>query len=334
MASYAEENRQQCLTALKCWYITGATASGKTQAGIELAQQLGAEIISLDSMAIYRGMDIGTAKPSAEQRALVPHHMLDIADPNEAFSVNQFRSQAQTLLEDLQQRGREVVFVGGSALYLKAMLRGIFEGPPANWEFRQAVENELKSVGIGPLYQRLQQVDPVAAQKLHPHDKRRIIRALEVYTTTGTPISHLQNQFEFSTPPDKCKVFTLRHPRADLHERIEQRVGEMFDAGLVDEVRQLLERWGELGRTASQAVGYREVIEYLAGISDEPGNAGNEEALAETQRQVLYRTRRFARHQETWFRGLQECRILDLGPEDQPQDIVSRILQAADRPMC
>ncbi len=307
-------NRENVQLALGCWYITGATASGKTLVSLALAKQLDAEIISLDSMAIYRGMDVGTAKPSLDQRQEIPHHLIDILDPVETFSVSQYRDRSLDTIRSIRDRGKQVVFVGGTALYLKALLRGIFDGPPADWEFRGEIEKELQHVGLSELYRRLQLVDPLAADKLHPNDKRRIIRALEVYRLTGQPISHLQTEFDDGHSPESCKVFTLRHTPPVLHERIQQRVEWMFEHGLVDEVKTMLARWGQLGQTAAQAVGYREVIEHLTGKRD----------LNETKELVLFRTRRFARHQETWFRGLRECRILDL-----PDSISAR--QQAER---
>ena len=312
--------KQQIELALNCWFVTGATASGKTDVSIVLADRLDAEIISLDSMAIYRGMDVGTAKPSHEQRQTVPHHMIDVVDPCESFSVNQYRIRALVMIQQIRERGKEVIFVGGTALYLKALLRSLFSGPAADWAFRNEIEQELQSVGeelgLQQLHQRLTQIDPLSAHKLHPNDKRRMIRALEVYHATGQPLSHQQNEFEEGHSSDACKVFTLRHERSVLHERIQQRVTWMFDNGLVEEVERLLKQWGQLGPTASQAVGYREIIEYLSAGSD----------LQETQRQVLYRTRQFARHQETWFRGLSEGRILDLPIDVEIDAVVEQIL--------
>jgi tRNA dimethylallyltransferase len=293
-----------------CWFLSGATAAGKTQVGLELAERLGAEIISLDSMALYRGMDIGTAKPTAAQRARVPHHLLDILDPTEEFSVSQYLAAAEAKVNEIRARGREPLFVGGTPLYLKTLLRGIFEGPPADWEFRRAVEEEAQRVGVAELHKRLEQVDPVAASKLHPHDKRRIVRALEVYRVTGQPISHLQLQFDEGRPAAQRRVFVLQWPRDVLHRRIEARVNGMFAAGLVDEVKRLLKHYGGLGRTASQAVGYREVIEHLDGKTD----------LDETVRRVGARTRQFARRQETWFRSLSECRFTPMEEEFDPQE--------------
>ena len=303
--------------AKNCWFLTGATASGKSKTSLELAKLVGAEIISLDSMAIYRGMDIGTAKPPVEDRGDVPHHLIDIRDPNETFSTSQYRDASLETIEQIRSRGKEVLFVGGTALYLKALLRGMFEGPPADWEFRKKVEKEVEESGGEFLHERLQMVDPVAAHNIHPNDHRRIIRALEVFTTTGKPISHWQMEFDDPTPAQQCRVFAIRHPREILHQRIEQRVGAMFESGLIDEVRGLLEKHGELSHTAAQAVGYREVIEHLNGDHTED----------ETRELVLVRTRRFARHQETWFRNLTECRWVDLEVDFDPAAVASQIVK-------
>ena len=298
------KNEQQCLEARKCWFVTGATASGKTAVSLALAKRLDAEIISLDSMAIYRGMDIGTAKPTAETQSLVPHHLIDIRDPNETCSVSEYRELAMEKVDEIHSRGKKVLFVGGTALYLKTLLRGMFDGPPADWEFRKQIEAEVENVGDAALHERVASVDPVAAHKLHVNDRRRLIRALEVYKLTGKPISHWQMEFADGVDASECKVFSLRHPRPILHERIETRVDQMFEAGLIDEVRGLLERWTDLSHTAAQAVGYREVIEHLRG----------EKEFAETREKVRVRTRKFARHQETWFRGLSEVRMIDIVP--------------------
>ena len=301
--------------ALKCWFLTGATASGKTKVSLELARILDAEIISLDSMAIYRGMDIGTAKPDSTQQSAVPHHLIDIVDPPESFSVSEYRDSALSKIREIHESGKQVLFVGGTALYLKALLRGLFEGPPADWDFRKEIEQEIENSGAEFLHQRLAMIDPVSAHKLHENDHRRIIRALEVYKQTGKPISHWQMQFDEGRKADQCRVFTIRHDRPVLHKRIEARVEAMFSEGLVDEVRGLLERWSDIGKTASQAVGYREVIDFLS----------DKMSMEETVERVRVRTRKFARHQETWFRGMSECRILDLESEFDPSELAQKI---------
>lgn len=303
--------------AADCWYLTGPTAAGKTAVGLELAQRINAEIVVLDSMTVYAGMDIGTAKPTAEQRARAPHHLLDVALPNEDYSLAQYIDAAHDVAAEIRSRGREVLFVGGTALYLKSLLRGVYQGPPADWEFRRAIEEEVERVGSEALHQRLALVDPLAAAKLHPNDKRRIIRALEVYRQTGQPLSHRQIQFDEGRPAEQCKVFVLQWPRDELHRRIEQRVDQMFADGLVDEVRGLLAKYGTLSRTASQAVGYREVLEHLqAGVP-----------LSETIEKVKARTRQFARRQETWFRGLSECTFVPLTESDSPQKVADQVAE-------
>ena len=311
------ENKMKCQRALACWFLTGATASGKTQVSLELAKRLNAEIISLDSMAIYREMDISTAKPSPDQLAQIPHHLIDIVNPPDSFSVNQYRDSALDLIDDIRGRGKEVLFVGGTALYLKSLLRGMFEGPPADWDFRNEIEKEVAEMGGEFLHQRLQMVDPVSAHNLHPNDHRRIIRALEVKKLTGKPISHWQMQFDDGHTSEQCRVFTLRHPRPTLHARIEDRVAQMFEAGLIDEVKGLLEKWKELGKTAAQAVGYREAIDHLQSDVD----------MEATVEKVRVRTRRFARHQETWFRGLSECEIIDLDEGFDPKQTAEHLLE-------
>lgn len=305
---------------LDAWYLTGPTASGKSRTGIELAEKLGAEIVSLDSMAIYRGMNIGTAKPSDEDRSRVTHHLLDIVDPNIDFSLSEYVRAAQAQTAEIRARGKEVVFVGGTPLYLKSLLRGLYPGPPADWEFRQQIEEELQLHGLEALHKRLELVDPLSAARLHPHDKRRIIRALEVFRQTGEPISHQQTQFEDGTPAERCRVFVLSWSRADLHKRIDARVDGMFARGLIDEVRQLVAKYGELSRTAMQAVGYREVIEHLQGLRD----------LPETIDLVKTRTRQFARRQDTWFRSLVECRWIPQGEETHPVETAERMIQQAE----
>jgi tRNA dimethylallyltransferase len=301
--------------------LAGATATGKTRLALELAEHLanvgpGAEIISADSRQVYRGMDIGTAKPTATDRAAVPHHLLDIVEPAQEFSLAEFVALAHQAIQDIRSRGREVLLVGGTPLYLKSLLRGLYQGPPPDWEFRRAIEAEIQEVGLGALRERLEMVDPLSAQKLHPNDQRRMIRALEVYRQTGQPISHQQVQFEEGRRAEQCNVFCLAWPRDELHRRIDARVERMFSVGLVEEVRKLLEQHGNLSRTASQAVGYREVLEHLTGALD----------LPTTIERVKHATHQFARRQETWFRGLEECRFVPQAEGRAASEVVEEIL--------
>lgn len=299
---------------LDAWYLSGPTASGKTQVALDLAEKLGAEIVSLDSMAVYRGMDIGTAKPTPDQTKLVPHHLIDVVDPIEDYSVSQFVADAHRVASEIRSRGKQVLFVGGTPLYLKTLLRGMFLGPPADWEFRNQVEADVAQYGYEALRRRLRQVDPLTAHKLLDGDIRRAVRALEVAQATGRPLSHWQTQFERENRAEDCRVFVLGWERAELHRRVQQRVEAMFDKGLVDEVKGLLDRYEKLGRTAMQAVGYKEPIAHLQG----------ECTLPETIEQVVIHTRQFVRRQEIWFRSFPEIRRL-------PITAAADLAQAANR---
>jgi tRNA dimethylallyltransferase len=307
---------------------------------------LNAEIVSLDSMTLYRGMDIGTAKPSAPDRSRVPHHLLDVVDPNEEFSLSEYIDAAHEKIAEIRGRGKEVLFVGGTPLYLKSLLRGVYQGPPADWEFREQIERELKSLPAEALHQRLQVIDPLMAAKLHVNDKRRIIRGLEVFKLTGQRLSHLQTQFDEGRPATKVKVFVLTWPREALHQRIDARVEQMFAAGLVEEVRGLVAKYGTFSRTALQAVGYREVLEYLRGqetgdrrqethavgwdkrSAGPPQNVPSSD-LAECIARVKARTRQFARRQETWFRSLSECTPVALGNNSMASAVAAEIFRMA-----
>jgi tRNA dimethylallyltransferase len=293
-----------------CLFLTGATASGKTAVGVALARRLDAEIVSLDSMAIYRGMNIGTAKPTPDEQGGVAHHLIDIVSPSEEFSVADYVAAAQRQVAEIADRGHEAIFVGGTPLYLKALLRGIDAGPPADWPLRAQLVEWGREAGPGALHQRLAAVDPAAAARLHESDTRRLVRALEVFEQTGRTISSQQQHFSISRPADECRVFVLDWPRDQLYERINRRVDAMFAAGLIDEVRRLTEKVSDtffLGRSASQAVGYREAIEVLAGRL----------SLAAAIELTKTRTRRFAKRQLTWFRSLSECRFV---PVEEPLD--------------
>lgn len=296
------------------WFLTGPTASGKTAVGLPLARRIGAEIVSMDSMALYRRMDIGTAKPTAAEQAEAPHHLIDVLDPSEEFSLAQYIEAAGRAAEEITGRGQQVLFVGGTPLYLKGLLRGIFEGPPADWTLRRQLSDEARQHGPTWLHERLTEIDPAAAARLHPNDERRLIRAIEVHEKTGRPISYWQQQFDSGRPATECRVFVLDWPKEELDRRIGQRVRQMFAAGLVEEVRLLL-TGTSLSRTARQAVGYREVIEHLEG----------QHTLAETVELVDQHTRQLAKRQMTWFRSLSECRFIAVPEPLDAEELAEKI---------
>ena len=297
-------------------YLTGPTAVGKTAVSVALARRLGAEVIALDSMTLYRRMDIGTAKPTVQERGEVPHHLIDMLEPSESASVADYRRWAGEAIEQIEGRGRVPLFVGGTALYLKAMLRGLFEGPRTDPSLRATLEREADQMGDQALHDRLRLVDPRSALRLHPHDRRRVIRALEVIEVSGKPLSDYQVEHD-RPAPRHVAVFALERPRPQVIDRINRRVEEMFAEGLVAEVRGLLAEVSPIGPTPAQGVGYREVIDHLAGRTDQAT------ALDRTQA----RTRQFAKRQATWFRGLAEVRPFPLDADESVESTVDRLLR-------
>lgn len=304
--------------ARDAWFLTGPTASGKSAIGLELAAALNAEILSLDSMAVYRGLDLGTAKPSAAQQQRVPHHLIDLVDPAEDFSLAQYLAAAHQAISEIRARGRVPLFVGGTPLYLTSLLRGVESGPPPDWEFRRKWHDLAATAGNEAVHRRLQEIDPVTAERLHPGNLRRVIRAIEIFETTGRPMSETPEHFARPVPQAECRVFSLGWPRELLNDRINARVDQMLAAGWVEEVRRLQEQ-GPLGRTAKQAVGYRQILEHL-----ESGRP-----LADVRDEVKTATRRFAKRQRTWFRSLGECRAVVMNVDRTPAGIVAEILAAA-----
>lgn len=292
--------------------LTGPTGCGKTALGVELAERLGAEIISMDSMALYRGLDIAAAKPSSSERQRVPHHLLDVLEPWQSATVHWWLGQAARCCQDIKARGRRVLFVGGTALYLKALLRGLFDGPGADPAVRQRLEEEEMQRGRGHLHAKLGQVDPPSAARLHPNDVRRIVRALEVWETTGRPISEWQQQWNpaRSLPlspeaeergEEVPRCLCLDRPREELYARINARVEKMVAEGLVEEIAALRQLPQPVSREAAQAVGYREIGAYLDEKID----------LSTAVAQIQLRSRQFAKRQLTWFRQLPELRFAD-----------------------
>jgi tRNA dimethylallyltransferase len=283
--------------------LTGPTASGKTALALELAERVGAEIIALDSMTVYRGMDIGTAKPSGAERARIPHHLIDVLDPWESMTVASWLDRASLACRGITARGKRPLFVGGTPFYLKALLHGLFSGPPADDGLRQRLESEAEGEGKAALHQRLAAVDPKTAARLHPNDVRRVVRALEVHILSGKPISDWQQTWdtpafvanpEKAPPPVPIPAIALELPREELYDRINQRVGTMLDGGWLEEVRRLRELPRPLSREARQALGYRELLSHLEGSL----------SLNEASELIRTRTRQFAKRQLTWFRHI------------------------------
>ncbi len=282
-----------------------------------MAEAIGAEIISIDSIAVYRGMDIGTAKASPADRQRVPHHLLDVASPTESYSVAAYLSAAWRAIEEIRERGRIPLLVGGTPMYLKGLLHGFDPGPPADWEFRRSVEADIAQYGPEALHARLWQVDPLSAHRLSPSDTRRVTRALEVAYLTGQPLSHRQLQFEQPAAQPQGRAFVIHWPRPVLHRRIAERVQAMFAQGLVEEVARLIEGPTPLSRTASIAVGYREVLALLRGELDLPA----------TIEAVIAHTRQLARRQETWLRSLQGLHRLEVSQDAELEQLPARILE-------
>jgi tRNA dimethylallyltransferase len=299
-----------------CCFLAGPTAAGKSAAALLLAQHLNAEILALDSMTVYRGMDIGTAKPSADDQRQIPHHLLDLINADQEFSIAEYLEQAAAVATAVLQRGRTPLFVGGSGLYLRALLRGFSQGPAANWEIRRRWDELARQHGPQWIHQQLQQVDPVTARRLHPQDLRRIIRALEVHELTGRPISTDQSH-TIREPHLRPRLAVWLDPeRTSLRNRIALRTQLMIDQGWLTETRKLLEHWPQLSRTASQALGYRELILHLQ----------HQLSLEEAIQQIQTSTCQFAKRQTTWFRSLEECRPIRTTGLEPPEELLRQLL--------
>jgi tRNA dimethylallyltransferase len=283
--------------------IVGPTASGKTEAGLQVAEALGAEILSIDSMLVYRGMDVGTAKPNAQERARVPHHLLDLVEPSEAFSVAAFQGAAREAADDVRRRGARPLLVGGSGLYLRAVVDDL-EFPGTEPAVRGDLEDEAAALGADRMYRRLAALDPVAASRIEPGNVRRTVRALEVAAITGRPFSSYAAAWE-SYPPEDVRVVGVRLAPEAVTDRIERRVESMLQNGWIAEVERLVAAGFGGWLTASQAIGYAELARHLAG----------ELSLEEATRQTVKRTRTLARRQLAWFRRDPRIRWFEVGDE-------------------
>jgi len=289
--------------------VVGPTASGKSALALALAQRLGGEIVSADAMAVYRGMDIGTAKPAAAERAAVPHHCIDMIEPDERSDVSRWLGWAEAAIADIHARGRPVVVAGGTPLYTKALLEGLSAGAPRDAQVRATLDARYASEGAEALHAELRRVDPVYAAAHHANDRRRLVRALEVYALTGQPYSSFHTTDGTRRTDYRALQLGVHWERPELYQRINARTKAMFAAGLVDEVRGLV---GRLSPEAGQAVGYKEVLDHLAGAID----------LAMAIEQVKRHSRHLAKHQTTWYKRFRDIVWL---PGDAA-DLVERAL--------
>ena len=284
--------------------ICGPTGIGKTRAAIEVAEAFGGEIINADSMQVYRSMTIGTAKPTAEEQARIPHHMVDVIDPSENFDAARFSLMARQIAQNIFTRDAIPIVAGGTGLYIKAMLYGLFQTDPPDPDLRRKLREEAESRGSVALHRRLREMDPEAAERIHANDTFRIIRALETIGTTGQPMSDHHRQHGFRESPYRVIQIGLDMERERLYERINERVDAMIATGLLDEVRKLLESGIDSETKAMRALGYRHMVDYLKSLLPW------EEAVRTMKRD----TRHFAKRQLTWFRADKE--VIWTSPEN------------------
>ncbi|MEZ6139258.1 MAG: tRNA (adenosine(37)-N6)-dimethylallyltransferase MiaA [Zavarzinella sp.] len=289
----------------QCKILTGPTGSGKSGLALQIAPQLNAEIISADSMTVYRHMDIGTAKPTLAEREIVPHHLIDVLEPWESCNVAWWLQQAAITVQDIIARGKVPLIVGGTPFFLKALICGLFDAPPLDPAVRLQVETMLQERGAERLHDYLSEIDPITAQRLHPNDTRRITRAVEVFLQMGKPMSvlHQENWWAGNEPAfQENQCLCIDWPREELYQRINVRVEAMFASGWVAEVHQLEQLPHPISKEASRALGYPEIRDYLQGIS----------TLVSTLELVKLRTRQFAKRQLTWFRNLQGVQFVPI----------------------
>lgn len=290
--------------------IIGPTAVGKSKIGIELAKRLNGEIISGDSMQVYRGMDIGTAKVTAEEMEQIPHYLIDIKDPDESFSAAEFQQLAKTYISNINKKQKLPIIVGGTGLYIQSVLYDYnFSVSDSDESFREKMEEEAAVYGNEHLYAKLKEIDPIQAASIHPNNVRRVIRALEIYHVTGKKMSELQSQ-ELKQSPYQYVLIGLTMERKKLYERINQRVDIMEQQGLLEEVESLYNS-GKLGAQAAQGIGYKEIISYIE----------NKISKEEAFEQIKQNSRRYAKRQLTWFRNKMDVTWFDMTALDYDQKV-------------
>ena len=298
--------------------IAGPTASGKTALAVELAKELNGEVVSCDSMQVYRRMDIGTAKPTVDEMQGIPHHMLDVADPEEDFSVSRYCAMAEPIVADILRRGKTAIIAGGTGLYMDSLIRGNVFAPFPSTGVREELEAQADNLGMDAMLSRLQSVDPEAAARLHLSDRKRILRALEVYLETGETITAHNRRTQAIPPRFRPLWLGLDFEnRADLYERIDRRVGLMLETGLMEEIQGLLASGIPARATAMQAIGYKEFVDALEGRC----------TLEQAADQVRQSSRRYAKRQLTWFRRNSAMHWLTRTPETGMAEILSMARQ-------
>ena len=295
--------------------IVGPTAVGKTELTLRLAEELDGEVISADSMQVYRGMDIGTAKATLAERERIPHHLIDVVEPGETFSAADYQRLSRLAVEDITARGKLPIFSGGTGLYVKAAIDDYnFIEAENNYTVRNSLKQQVREAGLEALYKRLQSVDPRVAERLHFNDERRIVRALEVYETTGQTLSFWEQQKDVKTAVFDAIFIGLNRPREELYARVNLRIEQMIKEGLVEEVKSLVDRG--LSFVAQQALGYKELLPYLEGRL----------TLEEAKELIKLQTRRYAKRQLTWFRADTRVNWIDVTNMEQAQQEILPIL--------
>jgi tRNA dimethylallyltransferase len=294
---------------LSCGFVVGPTATGKSRLALEIAERTGAEIVSVDSMQVYRGMDVGTAKPTSGERARVRHHLIDVVPPSERYDAKRYLADLAVVLRDLSARSRRALLVGGTGFYLKAILSGLFEGPPVDLELRARIEARVRAVGAEEAHAELARSDPRSAVRIHANDTKRLVRALEVLEQTGKPLSEWQAQWGWHGAGDRARrtppIVGLDAPSETIDRRIEARTRSMLGSGWPEEAASI--RAGEgFGPTAIQALGYAEALRLHDGEID----------LETCAAEIARKTKRFARRQRTWYRKIEGARWLGATAED------------------
>lgn len=300
----------------KILILCGPTAVGKSRLALELAEKFQGEIISADSQQVWRELDIGTAKPSPIDRAHVPHHLIDVASPDETFDVSRYAALADTAIAEIAARGKLALVVGGAGMYIRILLYGLCEAPPQDLGVRRHFAVRMAKEGLTALYAELEKIDPAAAQKIHPNDKTRTLRALEVYKITGKPISKFQQTHAFRHPRYEALQIGLNCDRSLLHQNIERRTDWMIANGWAEEVRELLKFYPQ-DCQALQSIGYKQLIHHLQGIIP----------LEEAVEKIKQQTRAFARRQLTWFRADKKINWFDANKLNDIQTLLSRFMQ-------